>query len=320
MGLFKKIQFGLAKTRGGFSKGVKGALGRGRLTEDTLDKIEELLIEADICFEATEVIIDKIRKECLGQFLSSEKLSQMLEQFSSEFLLESPIIPHEIRPHVMLILGVNGVGKTTSIAKLANFFKKQGESVLVAAGDTFRAGAIEQLEIWCDRVGVDLVKHAEKSDAAAVVYDAYSAAKSRKKDLMIIDTAGRLHNKGNLMEELKKTIRVMKKHDESLPHETLLVIDGNTGQNSLAQAKAFHNLQKLDGFIVTKLDGTAKGGSLLSTNYEMKVPVRWVGVGEGLDDLVPFSKQAYIKGMFGEEDFDIPLEQQEILGKYKGLI
>jgi fused signal recognition particle receptor len=137
---------------------------------------------------------------------------------------------------------------------------------------------------------------------------------------MIIDTAGRLHNKDNLMEELKKTIRVLKNHDVSLPHETLLVIDGNTGQNSLPQAEAFHNLQKLDGFIVTKLDGTAKGGSLLSTNFAIKVPVRWVGVGEGLDDLVPFSKQAYIKGMFGEEDLEIPLEQQEILGKYKGLV
>ncbi len=190
---------------------------------------------------------------------------------------------------------------------------------MLAAADTFRAGAIEQLDIWAGRVGVDIVKHQEGSDAAAVAYDAYSAAKARGHDLLIIDTAGRLHNKDHLMEELKKMVRVLKKHDDALPHETLLVIDGNTGQNAIPQAKSFHQISPLDGFVVTKLDGTAKGGALISTNYEMKIPVKWVGVGEKMDDLIPFSPEAYVKGMFGNSELYIPLEQQEIEDKYKGL-
>jgi len=320
MDFFKKIKAGLSKTRADVSKEIKGAVGKGKITEETLEDLESLLISADICYEVAAEIIQKIRKKCKGADLSGEMLVKYLEEFTSEFLIEDPQVEHKYRPHVILVLGVNGVGKTTSIAKLAYYYRKTGRKVIVAAGDTFRAGAIEQLEIWCKRAAVEVVKHQEKSDAAAVVYDAYSAAKARGHDIMIVDTAGRLHNKENLMEELKKIIRVLKKHGEHLPSEILLVIDGNTGQNAIPQAKAFNRLCPLDGFIVTKLDGTAKGGSLISINHEMKIPVRWVGVGEGLDDLIPFSKAEYVKGMFSDEEIEVPLEQQAIQGAYKGLV
>jgi fused signal recognition particle receptor len=319
MSLFKKIQSGLFRTRTKLSEEIKGALGEGKLTEETLEDLESRLITADICYEVASEIIEKIRVECTGKLLSSEKLLQYLQDYTHEFLIEPQPIEHNNRPHVIFVLGVNGVGKTTSIAKLANHYKKLGKKVLVAAGDTFRAGAIEQLKIWCERVDVDIVKHEEKSDAAAVVYDAYTAAKSRDCDVMIIDTAGRLHNKDHLMEELKKMVRVLKKHGEELPHETLLVIDGNTGQNAITQAKGFHKITPLDGFVVTKLDGTAKGGALISINHEMKIPIRWIGVGEGVEDLIPFSKADYVKSMFGEEDVAIPLEQQEIKESFKKL-
>jgi fused signal recognition particle receptor len=320
MNFFRKIRGGLAKTRNRVSREMKGVLGKGKITEETLENLESLLISADICYEVAEKIIDKIRQKCRGSDLSLEMLLKYLEDFSQEFLIENAPVEQNDRPHVILILGVNGVGKTTCIAKLAQYYKNHGKRVLVAAADTFRAGAIEQLEIWCQRAGVDVVKHQEKSDAAAVVYDAYSAAKSRDHDIMIIDTAGRLHTKENLMEELKKIIRVLKKHGEHLPSESLLVIDGNTGQNAIPQARAFNDLYPLDGFIITKLDGTAKGGALISINHEMKIPVRWVGVGEGLDDLIPFSKSDYVKGMFSEEEIEIPLKQQAVEGDYKGLV
>ncbi|MFC1584937.1 signal recognition particle-docking protein FtsY [Fibrobacterota bacterium] len=320
MNVFHKVRSGLAKTREKVTREIKGTIGKGKLTEETLEDLEALLISADIRYEATSEIIGEIRKKCLGADLSSENLLRDLEKITGQILVESPPIGHKILPHVILILGVNGVGKTTSIAKLAHFYKNLGKKVLVAAGDTFRAGAIEQLEIWCQRAGVEIVKHQEKSDAAAVVFDAYSAAKSRGHDIMIVDTAGRLHNKETLMEELKKIIRVLKKHRDNLPDETLLVIDGNTGQNALPQAMAFNQVHPLDGFVVTKLDGTAKGGALISINYEMKIPVRWIGVGEKLDDLIPFSKEEYVKGIFRDEEIEIPLEQQAVRDEYKGLI
>ena len=320
MGFFKKISTGLFKTREKVLKEVKGAVGKGKLTEDTLEDLESLLVSADICYEVAEKITTKIKTDCLGRDLSSNMLLGYLEKYTSEFIIEEKKAKITASPHVILILGVNGVGKTTSIAKLAKHYKEQGKKVLIAAGDTFRAGAIEQLDIWCKRAEVEIVKHQEGSDAAAVVYDAYSAAASRNYDMLIIDTAGRLHNKNNLMEELKKIIRVLKKHDENLPHETLLVIDGNTGQNSIPQAKAFNEVHPLDGFILTKLDGTAKGGSLVSINHEMKIPVKWIGMGEGLDDLLSFSKNEYVQGMFRGGDVEVPLEQQALEGAYKGLV
>jgi fused signal recognition particle receptor len=319
MGFLGKISQGLFKTRQKVSQEVTGVLGKGALSEENLEELEERLITADICVDVAVQIVEKIRKRCKGQFLSGKKLLAYLEEFALELLITAPPLEHNNKPHTILVLGVNGVGKTTSIAKLANYYKIQGKKVLVAAGDTFRAGAIEQLEIWCNRVGVDIVKHQEKSDAAAVVYDAWEAAKARDMDILLIDTAGRLHNKEYLMEELKKIIRVLKKHDENLPQETLLVIDGNTGQNAIQQAKVFNQIHPIDGFVVTKLDGTAKGGAILSINHEMKIPVRWVGVGEQLNDLIPFTKEEYVNGMFGSADIDIALEQQEIENAYKSL-
>lgn len=321
MGLFSKFQSGLFKTRDKISAQVKALLtGQGKLTDEVLEDLEECLITSDISVEIATAVCAKIRKACLGQELSSTKLVEYLEQFTSEYLAEP--IPDAItqKPHVILVLGVNGVGKTTSIAKIAAYYKGKGLSPLVAAGDTFRAGAIAQIEEWCRRVGVDIVKHEEGSDAAAVAYDAYQAAKARQKDLLIIDTAGRLHNKDNLMDELKKMVRVLQKHDPHLPHETLLVIDGNTGQNAIAQAKAFNLVHPIQGLVVTKLDGTAKGGALIATSHQTKIPVKWVGVGEGQDDLLQFSKKAYVHSMFSDVEIDLPQESEPkgILGVFKG--
>ncbi len=319
MGLFSKVHSGLSKTRENMFRNLRGAFGKGKLTEDTLENLEELLIGADISFEIVEEIVGSVRKRCLGMFLSNAELMSFMAEETKKFILEPKEIPQDNKPHVILIMGVNGVGKTTSIAKLANFYKSKGKKVLLAAGDTFRAGAIEQLDVWSQRVGVDIVKHQEKSDAAAVIYDAYEAAKSRGHDIILVDTAGRLHNKDHLMEEMKKIIRVLKKHDEALPHEVLMVLDGNVGQNAIPQAKAFNAVQALDGFIITKLDGTAKGGALISTNWELKIPVKWIGVGEGINDLIPFSPLEYAKGLFEDEEVDIPLEQQKVEGKFRGL-
>ena len=319
MGFLGKIQSGLSKTRGQVSQQVKGALGEGKLNEDTLEDLEESLVTADVCYPVASAIIDKVRKACKGQLLSNEKFIQYLETFTGEYIAQPEPVAMESKPHVVLVLGVNGVGKTTSIAKLAHYYKSQGKKVLLAAGDTFRAGAIEQLNIWAERTGVGIVKHQEKSDAAAVIYDAYEAAKSRGYDILLADTAGRLHNKEHLMGELEKLVRVLKKHGEELPHESLLVVDGNTGQNAIAQGKAFHKISPLTGIVVTKLDGTAKGGAIITLNHEMKVPVRWIGVGEAMDDLVPFSKQEYVQSLFRETEIEIPLEQQEISDKFKRL-
>jgi fused signal recognition particle receptor len=302
MGLFGKIRAGLTKTRTQMSQSIQGAFGKGKLTEDTLEQLEEILLTADVHYEVAEGIVEKVRKACLGKEITNDALIEHLETFAGEYLVQTPTQDMEQKPHVILVLGINGVGKTTSIAKLANHYKAQGKKVLVAAGDTFRAGAIEQVATWCERLSIDLVQHEAGSDAAAVVYDAYSAAVARKCDILLIDTAGRLHNKEYLMEELKKLVRVLKKHDDTLPHETLMVLDGNTGQNAIPQAKAFDQVQPLDGFVVTKLDGTAKGGALLSINHEMNIPIRWVGVGEAVEDLIPFSPKEYAKGLFRNEE------------------
>jgi len=204
------------------------------------------------------------------------------------------------KPHVILVIGVNGVGKTTTIGKIAHSFHQQGKKVMLAAADTFRAGAIEQLRIWAERTGSDFVAQHEGADAASVGYDAMEAAKGRGMDVLIIDTAGRFHNKVNLMNELEKIVRVLKKHTPSAPHEILLVIDATTGQNALAQARAFHSRLGLTGLIITKLDGTAKGGIALAFAKELKVPIRKIGVGEAIDDLQDFDPVAYVEAMFGE--------------------
>ncbi len=302
MGFFGKIIQGLTKTRDTVLREIKGSFGKGKLTEEAIEELEEKLLAADIGFETAHLILEGVRKKARGLEIDSQQLLQFMAEVTKDLLPDSK--PPEVsgKPHVILMIGVNGAGKTTTIAKLAHFHRSQGRKVVVAAGDTFRAGAIAQLETWAERVGAEIIKHHEGSDAAAVAYDAYAAAKARRHDVLIIDTAGRLHNKDHLMEELRKILRVLKKHGEEIPHETLLVLDGNTGQNAIAQGQGFSSVARIDGLVVTKLDGTAKGGALIPLTRASQIPVFWLGVGEGLEDLVPFSRDEYVEGLFlGQE-------------------
>ncbi len=299
MGFFDKIIKGLARTGESMSRGIQAVFGKGKLTDEILEALEEKLLAADIGFDTAHLLLDRVKKRARGLEIDhSQLLNWLAEEARDLFEVNTQEIPGA-KPQVILFVGVNGAGKTTSIAKLAHFHVAQGKKVLLAACDTFRAGAISQLEVWAERAGVEVIKHQEGADAASVAYDAYAAAKARGHDLLLIDTAGRLHTKDNLMEELRKLVRVLRKHDATLPHETLLVIDGNTGQNALPQFKGFANAAPLNGLIITKLDGTAKGGTVLSLSREFGVPVRWIGVGEGMEDLVPFDREAFSRGLFG---------------------
>jgi len=300
MGFFSKIAAGLQKTRQQLTQALQSLVGRSALTPEFLEYLEECLIASDMGVDIATSLIDKLRKSGIKE-LDKDQLIELLQKYTLEYLPPFLPPPHiTSKPQVILVLGVNGVGKTTSIAKLAHYYKSQGHSVLVAAADTFRAGAIEQLAEWCNRVQVDLVRHQAGSDASAVAFDAYQAAKSRNHSLLLIDTAGRLHNKEGLMEELKKMVRVLQKHAPELPHETLLVLDAHTGQNALAQAVAFNAVHPIQGLVITKLDGTAKGGALLSVTHQTKIPVKWIGVGESLSDLLPFDQKSFANGLFSE--------------------
>jgi fused signal recognition particle receptor len=298
MGIFNSIKKGLSKTRDSIAQEISSIIGGSKLTEEMLEDLEERLICADIGVESAFLMVDTLRDRALGKNVTSNQAMEMLADVAAEFLLERPEDSYVKPLHVVLVIGVNGAGKTTSIGKLANRFQKEGKKVMVAAGDTFRAAAIDQLEIWAERAKVDIVKHQEHADSAAVAFDAYEAAKARGHDVLIIDTAGRLHNKEHLMKELAKIIRILQKHDPKLPHETILVIDGTTGQNAINQTKGFHKDMSLSSLVVTKLDGTAKGGSVLAISKELGIPIKWIGTGEGIDDLAPFSKQEYIAGLF----------------------
>jgi len=300
MGLFDKIRSGLARTRQTLTREIQAVFGKGKLDAEALEALEEKLLAADVGFDTVQKILEGVRSRARGQEITSEQLLAWLAEEAREFLVEPKPLPDPLpKPYVVLFIGVNGAGKTTSVAKIAHHFTGQGKKVLLAACDTFRAGAVSQLDTWAQRAGVEIIRHQDGADAAAVAYDAYAAALARGYDVLLIDTAGRLHTKDNLMEELRKLVRVLRKHDADLPHETLLVIDGNTGQNALPQFKGFSSVVPLDGLIVTKLDGTAKGGAVLTLSREFGAPIRWVGVGEGLDDLVPFDRDAYAQGLFG---------------------
>ncbi len=303
MGFFNKIVQGLTKTRDSVLREIKGAFGKGKLTEEAIENLEEKLLAADIGYETAHLILEGVRKKARGLEIDNRQLLQFMAEVTREILPDIAPMQITAKPHVILMIGVNGAGKTTTIAKLAHYHQQQGRKVMVAAGDTFRAGAIAQLEVWAQRAGVDIVKHQDGADSAAVAYDAYAAAKSRGHDVLLIDTAGRLHTKDNLMEELRKILRVLKKHGEDVPQETLLVLDGNTGQNAIAQGQGFSAAARIDGLVVTKLDGTAKGGALIPLSRAFKIPVRWVGVGESLEDLIPFTRDEYVRGLFlGEDD------------------
>lgn len=305
MGFFKKLNKGLKKTRDNMSGAINAALyGKNEIDDEFYDELEEILVMADVGVNTSSEIVEKLRDAVFKKNLRKAKdVKEEIKNIVADMLSGGETIDMVTIPSVILVIGVNGVGKTTSIGKMAAMFKEEGKKVILGAADTFRAAAIDQLEIWADRAGVDIVKHKEGADPAAVVFDTISAGKARNADIIICDTAGRLHNKKNLMEELAKIYRVI---DRQLPYadrEIFLVLDATTGQNAVNQAKEFKDVAEITGIILTKLDGTAKGGVVLAIKNDLKVPVKFVGVGEGIDDLRPFDPKAFAEGLF-EEDTD----------------
>lgn len=300
MSFFEKLKNGLEKTKSSIFGQVNNLFKAFvKVDEDLLEELEELLIAADVGFESTEEIIEKLRERIKDERLSdAEETKEALIEILKGMIGEGEQLNLSTTPAVILVIGVNGVGKTTSIAKIAHHLISSGKKVVLAAGDTFRAAAIDQLQIWADRAGADLIKNTEGSDPAAVVFDAVSAAKSRKADVLIIDTAGRLHNKKNLMDELAKINRVIGRELPDAARETLLVLDSTTGQNAVRQAKEFKNSADITGLVLTKLDGTAKGGIVFSIKNELDIPVKYIGVGEKIDDLQPFSADEFVKALF----------------------
>lgn len=292
MGFFEKLRQGLEKTRKTFFDGIKQLLGVGRIDEETLQELEELLIAADVGHQTTTWIIEKLKQERSDDPIASLKkiLVELLDADTSLNLAGSP--------SVISVVGVNGSGKTTSVAKLASQFQAMGKSVVMAAADTFRAAAIEQLKVWGERINCTVIAHEEGSDPAAVAYDAVNHARSKSKDIVIIDTAGRLHTKKNLMEELRKIHRVVAKLVDGAPHEVLLVIDATTGQNGLVQARIFKEMVNVTGLVITKLDGTAKGGVALAIKHELSLPIKFIGVGESAEDLKPFDAKQFVEALF----------------------
>ncbi|WP_100373233.1 signal recognition particle-docking protein FtsY [Bacillus sp. FJAT-45037] len=299
-----KFKSGLEKTRDSFATKMNELVYRYRkVDEEFFEELEDILIGADVGVTTVMKLIDQLKDEVKLRNIKdtkdiqpviSEKLAELLEKEGEDATLNIQVDGLT----VILVVGVNGVGKTTTIGKLANHLKRDGKSVMLAAGDTFRAGAIEQLEVWGERVGVNVIKQQEGSDPAAVMYDALQAAKSRNIDVLICDTAGRLQNKVNLMNELEKVKRVIEREVPNAPHETLLVLDATTGQNAMSQAKTFGKSTNVSGIVLTKLDGTAKGGIVLAIRNELDIPVKFVGLGEKVDDLQPFNAEQFVYGLF----------------------
>ncbi|MCZ8535615.1 signal recognition particle-docking protein FtsY [Paenisporosarcina quisquiliarum] len=309
----EKFKDGLSKTRNQFTSKVNDLVAKYRkVDEDFFEELEDLLLQADVGVDTVMELMDKLRyevqrknmKDTAGiQSVISEKLVEIYESGEEE---SNEIVLQKDGLTVILFVGVNGVGKTTTIGKLAHRLKQQGKTVMLAAGDTFRAGAIDQLQVWGDRVGVEVIKQSEGSDPAAVMYDAVRSAKSKGIDVLICDTAGRLQNKVNLMNELQKVHRVIEREVPGAPHEVLLALDATTGQNALVQAQAFKEATNVTGIVLTKLDGTAKGGIVLAIRNKLHIPVKFVGLGEKMDDLQPFDTEKYVYGLFAEG-----LEQEE---------
>lgn len=301
MGLFNKIGEGLRKTRESLMGTVSNMLHAfTRIDEELFEELEEILIAGDVGVATAGVMCERLRERVKEQGVTDPAvIRDLLKEIVQEMLAGESELKLDTKPSVILVIGVNGVGKTTSIGKLAAQFKAQGKQVILGAADTFRAAAIEQLEIWAERAGVAIVKHAQNADPAAVVFDTVSAAKARGADVVICDTAGRLHNKKHLMDELGKIRRVI---DRELPQascEVLLVLDATTGQNAVNQAREFREAAGITGIVLTKLDGTARGGVVLTICEELAIPVKYIGVGEGIDDLQPFDAKAFTDGLFG---------------------
>ena len=299
MSFFSKIAQGLKKTKNSLSSALDGMLSVFTKIDDKLfEELEEILIMSDISVNTSEKICDELRKKVkAARTENPEDIKEMLREIITEMLADGQPVKIDTKPSVIVMIGVNGAGKTTTIGKMALRYKNEGKKVILGAADTFRAAAIEQLEVWANRADVPMIKQKEGSDPAAVVFDTISAAKARDCDLIICDTAGRLHNKKGLMDELNKISRIIDRELPDADRETLLVIDATTGQNAMNQAKEFAAAAGITGIVLTKLDGTAKGGMVLSIKEELGIPVKLVGVGEGIDDLIPFSAEEFAKGI-----------------------
>ncbi len=301
-GFFQRLKEGLAKTHQGWISRIDGlTAGRKKIDETLLEELEEILITSDIGVKTSQHLIRDVtakvtRKELEDAGHLKANLQEQIFQILNQ--QEKPLDITRARPFVIMVVGVNGTGKTTTISKMAQKFKAEGKSVLLAAADTFRAAAIEQLEIWGQRIGCEVIKHRQGSDPAAVVFDALQAGRSRGSDLVLVDTAGRLHTKVNLMEELKKIKRIMTREIPGAPHEILLVLDATTGQNALSQARMFHQALEVTGIVLTKLDGTAKGGILIGISNELKIPLRYIGIGEKAEDLREFNARDFVDALF----------------------
>lgn len=304
-GIFERFKLGLSKTRQNIGGKIDNLIKSTRkLDEEFFEELEEILIQADVGMDTSLALVEKIRSMVKKQKINDPlQVTDLLQEAIAE-VLGTDQVPLNIgteKPNIILVVGVNGAGKTTTIAKLAYKYKQEKKKVVLAAADTFRAAAIDQLQIWADRAGVELIKHQEGSDPGAVVYDAISAARARKADLLIIDTAGRLQNKTNLMKEISKIRKVIEKEIPSAPHEVLLVLDATTGQNAISQARIFSEATGVSGIVLTKLDGTAKGGIVIAVARELGIPVKLVGIGEGMEDLREFSPEVFARALFVNE-------------------
>ncbi len=302
-GFFNRLVSGLTKTRDNIISGIDGIFnGFSNIDDDFYEELEEILIMADLGVNTTSAIIEDLQKKVKENNIKEPKECKelLIESIKAQMTLQENAYEFENRKSVVLLIGVNGVGKTTSVGKLAGQLKDMGKKVMVAAADTFRAGAIEQLTEWANRAGVEIIAQQEGSDPAAVVFDAVTAAKSRNTDILICDTAGRLHNKKNLMEELRKINRIVEREYPDAYRETLVVLDGTTGQNALAQAKQFNEVAEITGIILTKLDGTAKGGIAIAIQSELGIPVKYIGIGESIDDLQKFNADDFVNALFNK--------------------
>ena len=305
-GLFRRLRDGLSRTRHGLTDGLTElVLGSKRIDDNLLEEVETRLLVADIGMEATRDIIDNLTEQiALGQLKDADALMASLQSRMQAILAPGSqplVIPDDTRPFVILMVGINGAGKTTTIGKLAHRFQQQGKKVMLAAGDTFRAAAVEQLQTWGERNDVPVIAQKQGSDSASVIFDALESARARDIDILIADTAGRLHTQNNLMEELKKIKRVMAKLDAAAPHEIMLVVDAGTGQNALNQASEFNEAVGLSGITLTKLDGTAKGGIIFAIAKKLQLPIRFIGVGEGIENLREFNAEEFVAALFEKE-------------------
>ena len=301
MGFLDKLKNGLKKTKNAIFGQIDNVLKAFvKVDEELLEELEELLIMSDVGVNATEEIIERLREQIKdGRLKEKDQVTTALKEILTDMIGEGGELNLSTTPSIILVIGVNGAGKTTSIGKISNRLIKRGKKVVVAAADTFRAAAIDQLGVWCERSGADIVKQNEGSDPAAVVYDAIQYAKKRKADVLIVDTAGRLHNKTNLMNELAKINRVIEKECPDAARENLLVLDATTGQNAILQAKEFRNAANITGLVLNKLDGTAKGGIVISIKNELGIPVKFIGVGEKIDDMQEFKSEEFVEALFG---------------------